>query len=499
MKKKCLLIFVIFTPLLALSKKVPQEEVGSSWNYAYQNDFEGLFDQAEILSSEAYKNAESGADKEKILENYFLQKKMNAVWSSLQAPAAFLITVAASLGAGYYFKLHQRISLPTMNPVILASTSLSATITGLTFFFSPIQRFIEGTTSAVSGTTSSLYQYYSGSTFDNLEKYERRYIRKKPEIPIALQDSIEKQLRLARTGENNFSDEDGKKSAQLAVKLIHGTLSLPAEMKETFYDRDRFDKIFDCYNEDTKKELRRLVVRYIAKEKGQLATQKHAVYFKGAPGTGKTRAAKLLAEFLQVPYQEISLSEISKAKFVGTREGDGSPGLVANAMIRVGEDKNGFKNFLMLIDEADRILNAQSSDKLSGLPNYMLMYLDPNRKSYYNEFFEAYIDTDGIYTVLAGNFDIKDEALKNRLHIITFGTISTACKTKIVWDEYFPQIFSKYKNSKFKLVEADFTEEDRENINVLINGDVDPGMRTIYLELEKYLADIILDKLANKI
>jgi ATPase family associated with various cellular activities (AAA) len=498
LKKKYLFISVFLMPLLALSKKAPQDEiVGSYWNYAYQNDFYNLFDQSEALSSEMYQNA-SSVRREEMLESLFLEKKMNAAWRSLQAPVVFLAAVTASVGVGYYFKIQQYLVFPKINPVIWASTSLSATLAGLTFFFSPIQRFIEYATNTICGVASSFYQFYSGDTFDYLEKYERFYVRKKPNITIDLQNSIEKQLHLARTGVNDFSGEGGEKAAQLGVKLIHNILSLPTESKETFYDRSRFDKIFECYNNDTQTELRRLAVRYIAGQKGQLDAKKYAVYFRGPPGTGKTRAAQLLAKFLDVPYQEISLSGISKKEFVGTRDGGGNPGLVANAMIRVGE-KGGAMNFLMLVDEGDRVLNDKSSERSSALLPYMLMYLDPSRNFYYDGFFEANVDKSSMYTVMAGNYEISDEALKNRLHTIPFGAISKECKAKIVWDEYFPQIFSRYQHSKFKLTPEDFTEYDKSKVDQLIESDPDPGMRTIYLQIEKYMADIIVDKLESKI
>ena len=470
----------------------------SSWNSIYAEHFAELFGQEEILQSESYLNAATEKDRQLILENHFLNTKMKLV---VQSARNSFTAVALGVASVWFIKkagLASKIPSFNYNPVMAASGGLSATLLGLSFFSRPIYTFSDWITKQITGTYTVATQYVTGSTADALEKYERLYVRHKPALHAELQHSIEDVIFKARTGGD--SGWSRTTPAKLATKIIAAALSLPTATKEIQYDRELFEKTFSCYSEDTKLQLRRLVISYIAAQANLESAQKFAVYFKGAPGTGKTRAAGLLAQFLDVPFADISLSGISKELFVGAKNGEGAtrPGLVAESMIKSNKNQAGFRNFVLLIDEVDRILNAQESDKMAGLPNYMLKYLDPSSQTYYNEFFEANLEKPS-YSILAGNYAIKDPALLNRLYVIDFGAISNECKQKIVWEQYFPEIFAKYEQSKFQLKTSDFTKKDMENFSVRIAADLDPGMRSIYRELEHYIADIVLDKIEQKI
>lgn len=488
--------FLVLLHTSSLANTKEDNNLDVSWSLVYLDHFDELFDQTEILKSEIYLNAATDEDRQLILENHFLNTKMALVVNSAKNSLGYFAVGIVSFLAIKKAGLINKIPTPNINPVIAASGTLSATMMGLSFFSRPIYTFSDWVTKQVTGAYTVTSQYITGTTSDALEKFERLYVRNKPNLPLALQRSIEEVVFKARTnGDSGFSRSN---PAKLATKIIAAALSFPNNYKEVQYNRELFDKTFDCYNEDTKLQLRRLVISYIAAQANSDTTQKFAVYFKGEPGTGKTRAAGLLAKFLGVPFADISLAGIDKELFIGTRDGHERPGLVAEAAIRTNKNKEGAKNFVLLIDEVDRILNAQESDKMAGLPNYMLKYLDPSSQTYYNEFFEAYLEKPR-YSILAGNFLIKDPALLNRLDVVNFGAISDKCKEKIVWEQYFPEIFTKYEQSKFQLKSADFTEEDRKSFSAIIAADTDPGMRSIYRELEHYIADIVLDKIEKKI
>ena len=74
-------------------------------------------------------------------------------------------------------------------------------------------------------------------------------------------------------------------------------------------------------------------------------------------------------------------------------------------------------------------------------------------------------DISDITIILAGNYDIKDEALRNRLHIVPFDEISDTCKREIVWKQYFPEILNRYQQSKFQFQPKDFTKIDTINLS----------------------------------
>ena len=77
--------------------------------------------------------------------------------------------------------------------------------------------------------------------------------------------------------------------------------------------------------------------------------------------------------------------------------------------------KRTAKNIVLLIDEADRVINPQPDSETSELLPWALKLLDPESKSFYSPYFDADIDMSHIIIILAGNHPIADEALQKRL------------------------------------------------------------------------------------
>lgn len=493
--------FALLTSTLAFAQN--NEFKGANYNPIYLENFQELFDQASVMQSEAYESAKE-EDREQMLENDYLHKKFARVTSSAYWVFGGLATSVATFFGGKTLMAKgyiPRFQMPDINPILLASSSLSTVLGGAIFFYSPIRSFTDWITNRVSSYATAVYQYLSGTTSDTLEKYEVQYVRQKPRLGAAFQASIEDAIFEARTEEpKRHSTFD---AARLVPSLITETLALPTKSYDTHYERDEIGKLFHCYNEDTVKEIRRLIVRHVAGNQGDAGTQKYAVFFRGPPGTGKSRAAALVAKALKVPFQIVSLNDVTHEKFVGSRKQDYfGPGVLADALIKASEANKktpGIENFVIAFEEADRTLNGEESSKLKGLPNYMLHFLNPSQTSYYNEFFRADISTGNMTTILLGNFDIRDEALVNRLHVIDFPPISSECKKEIVWNQFFPEIFSRYQKSRFKLNPEEFNDQDRENFDKDIDADQDPGMRSIYRKLEHYIADRIIDKIEGKL
>jgi hypothetical protein len=478
-----------------------QSDKDSNWNYIYLNHFNELFNQTSATTSEAYKSA-TPVQREKLLEEHFLKTKLEIVVKSAKGALFALGAGAITMIGGTILVAKGYIGLPSMlaslNPLLVASTSLGATLTALVCFYRSIMSLGNALVNQVSGAFTAIGQYLSGSTADPMERHEIRYVRKKPMLAPGLAKSVEEAIYEARTTDPSLYS--AKDAGRLAPLLIDKALSLPTTVKELPYNRTKIDELFKCYSEETKDELHNLIIIHIAGIHKGPGSQKRIAFFKGPPGTGKSRAAKLVAKALDVAFQEISLADVKKEDFVGHRKSkDATPGLIANAMIRASKEGSGLKNFMLLVEEADRVLNMKLSGQLGGLSNYMLMFLDPGKGTYYNEFFNADIDVSDIGIILAGNYDIEDEALKNRVHVVNFDAISLECKREIVWNEYFPELFAKYNKSRFAFKEEDFTQKDRDAFDEIIQYDTDPGMRSIYRELEEYIAKQINHKAKEKL
>lgn len=89
--------------------------------------------------------------------------------------------------------------------------------------------------------------------------------------------------------------------------------------------------------------------------------------------------------------------------------------------------------------------------------------------------------------LLAGNYGIKDVALKNRLKEIKFPNISKENKRKITLKHIIPQLLKLYSLVHgYSLHQEDFTREDWATIDRIIEEDTDMGWRTIQIKITSF-------------
>jgi len=323
-------------------------------------------------------------------------------------------------------------------------------------------------------------------TSDPFEKHQIEYVRNKSQIPLSYQEAIER-IFIESKCEPRFDDKVYKQK----IKML---LDLPTQNKEIIYDENVINKAFLGYSPEAELDLKRFCIRHVA-ACTENNVRKIAAYFKGEPGVGKTRAAHQMGQALTVPLKKVSLAEIDIEDLVGTRD---KPGLLLSILCEnQGKEKN-FKNMLLLMDDADRILLAdgQQFGRFSSgmLLSFLLTLLEPETKTFYSPFLDLEVDISSLGIILAGNTDITDAALASRLQIIEFSNYESEYKKQIVWEELFPSMLATHKKAKLQLTEQDFTQEDTDAINALVEKDEDPGFRSIKLKLTKYIEDKVLSK-----
>ncbi|USE35811.1 AAA family ATPase [Endozoicomonas sp. SCSIO W0465] len=281
-------------------------------------------------------------------------------------------------------------------------------------------------------------------------------------------------------------------------KILDKALRLPFYAKELVYDEEKIDDVLRDYPAHVADRLKLFAHSELIYQQtdASIADSHYPIYFLGAPGTGKTHAAKQLAEAMGTNLAFVSLDGASIDDIVGTpfESDDAKAGRILDAIIARTDSSLDINhhNQVLLIDEFDRLFisgNEKSKDVLS----FMLKLLDPSNRSYYNPYLKTDVRLPDTI-ILAGNRDIHElsthdpelEAIASRLDQVVFEGFDSRTKKKIAFDIMVPNKERRYQSAG-KLF-ADFTlpESGREMIHAFIETDQDPGLRS----LEKYIARI---------
>ncbi len=324
---------------------------------------------------------------------------------------------------------------------------------------------------------------------DPIESIELEYVLKKRFLPLGLQEFIENSLELSRIHSGDV---------QSLLHVIKLALNLPIHNKKIKFNQEMIEKLFENYPETLRQKVEAFSLRQVMTQAAQMNESKVedinpgkrvAAFFYGIPGSGKTRFAELIAQALDVPFAQISLEGATISDLVGRpmSAANPTPGIIARAMINAKKDGEGAKNMVLLIDEADRIINHPQSGDADILP-FMLKLLDPENKSFFNPYFNHDIDTSRLTIILAGNSQINDEALRKRLFVVKFEGFDDQFKKKIIWESTLPHMVENYsQNGKMDLSMSDITDEEHRMIDQCILSDQDPGFRTIENVLMSFL------------
>jgi TPR repeat protein len=295
----------------------------------------------------------------------------------------------------------------------------------------------------------------SGLPLEPILDLEKAYVKHKRKMnDSALEHEIEKGLLGLRKTDYyvGLKTEDAISYAlKLPVKkaIPYESVVSPAS-RRALLDKIRNNPLIKSYDEKVRRELETIITNIsdISSHSNPSSSQRRAYYFVGEPSSGKTSAAKEIAEILELPYYEITVqdsSELAKEKLEGVDPlwGDSNPGFLASALMASTKGKGAVKNPVLIINDLDRIL-------LEGNPsvyNFLLAYLDPNKKSYYNPYFKIDVDISSLIVIITANRktnekEVKEinekgiDALKTRIsQTVEFPSLSEEAKKAIASEE----------------------------------------------------------------
>lgn len=487
-------------------------------NSIYQSCGHYLYEQDNIVESEAFKAADQ-EQQTKMLQNEFFQRRRNCyAWETGKIAATF--TLMAAIGyTGYYAygelypnpnaNANAVVNAPNVN--INIGAGLGGTLMVYQFFGSVIADLTRVIQSKVEVAKSLIANLILPHENDLLEKYELEYLAKKRFLSNQLQEVLEQNFLEARLSKSTMGDGMGgsRKSKVSPIDFARDVLSLPTEKVEVVYDKKEFDKYLGTFEKEVIDALKLVGAEHSAASTGE-TVKRTALMLVGPPGVGKTKAAKAVADALNAPFRSIKIG----GKTLAEIEGDESnPGLLLEALMsaRNRSGKNG-KNSVIFFDELDRALGMSErgsnygsgrkgkmsyGDVSAAIIPFLLELFESETQTFYSPYLRMDVDISDILFIAAGNVDwdamlkdaeTKDKALKDRFEFVPFKGYSPEFKLKVTKTDLFDEILVAYKKSKTSLNADDFTSEDWESIEKMVLGDKEPGFREVIRQLKKFVA-----------
>ena len=179
---------------------------------------------------------------------------------------------------------------------------------------------------------------------------------------------------------------------------------------------DRFDRNehFSVYDSKVRERLKKIILKVIAlshsegKERPYLT---RLIEFWGDPGTGKSRAATALAQFLDLPYLKphiVDATDLARSAVEGGAfwsEGDSS-GLLAQALTATDSKGNRYANSFLILEEYDKILDSSASI------TFLLNRFDPDCFVFKSPLFNCPVDISRVICCITGNRSVVQTSIR---------------------------------------------------------------------------------------
>lgn len=270
------------------------------------------------------------------------------------------------------------------------------------------------------------------------------------------------------------------------------TLQLPVSLNSPVQDRiSFFSNITSNLNRilHGQKHVKRSLIRILGKWIVNPHGLGQAIGFCGQVGTGKTSLASSLGKILNLPIERLCLG--------GNRGSDmlvghsytyssAQPGKLVQIMA-----KSNSKRCIIFLDELDK-LSQHSRDDTCELNDILIHLIDPSTNSEFTDRFFQNVHFDFSKVLFVFSYNDRsniDPILLDRIDEITFEPYTTNDKLSIMRKHMIPQLQKDYK------LECTF---DKEAIDTLLQySRFDPGVRTMYRQLETIFAEMNLKRLES--
>ena len=338
-----------------------------------------------------------------------------------------------------------------------------------------------------------------------LNTYYGLFVPTLPERNLVLDYGAKKQFLDQRT-QHYIEDElfysfwrsPSSEALSRLQKILDKALRLPFYSKELTLNDGEIDHALRFYSPDVAEQLKLFAHSELIYQQTDrsLHGSRYPVYFYGEPGTGKTFAAKQLAEAMGTNLAVVTLDGATIDDIVGTPfESVGAKaGRILDAIIaRTSSSQDiNHHNQILLIDEFDRLF-ISGNEKTKDVLSFMLKLLDPVNRSFYSPYLKTDIRLPDTI-ILAGNRDIHElsdhdpelKAIASRLDKITFLGFDRETKRKIANRVMIPNKEKLYQSGRGQLSSFALPAQGHELIMDFIDKDEDPGLRS----MEKYIAKV---------
>ena len=283
-------------------------------------------------------------------------------------------------------------------------------------------------------------------------------------------------------------------SIPIKSKKINIDLSLPLNeaigglLKKLL---EKFDS--KVYGMDTiKEELLCMVVNMVVNPESKFK----AIGMCGPPGVGKTLLARMIAEVMDLPLQQISLGGVTDSSFL---EGHSftylgsEPGCIVKAIIQMG-----WTNGIIYLDEIDKISKAEKGKEIE----HALLHITDFTQNH--DFRDKYMPeipinlSNYIFIYSMNTTDNMDTALTSRIPMIDFGGYNHKEKHEIVQKFLLPEMTSNYGlNQDDIVIESSVCDYLISKVHEENESNYKSGVRGLKNTLDKLIKRINLYKFAS--
>lgn len=486
------------------------------YNEIYTHKTLNLFDLSKITNSSTYKEANTEIQTA-MLEEQFKKNQEYAYCQTNYLAGNILGALAAYVGSAY-ISSRKPISDVTdggYSPGYLASNIIT---TLWAAFIYPIAWYFAGdVTQTVTGKISNLNKCWLYNTPDELHLLELKYVRQKPQYSLIWQQVIENNFIEARNKfhmRSQYLAQNKDENFHLAFAKM--ALNVPTQGKALQFDRNLFTSKLQQYQNMAKIDSNDAILQilYFAESfaKASLLNNpnlKSNLYLYGAPGSGKSEAAQLIADSLEVPLIKINLNEVEnvlelKGIAPGTSKDlpEGRPGIIAEKLIDLKMQGYDTNRAIIFFDNADRVLNQRINGEINAIASFMLSFSENHENNLENPFFKAPINIQNLSIVIAGNSLLNTKALQDRFDTVYVGGYTLNYRKQIGRNRFLLNSIADYNNI---LDITDFTKEDLLEIDsiateihkkIIIGQEItsEPGFREHQRQIQKFVHNKAIQK-----